>query len=92
MVRTYQAMLSFPVLQLLHNFVYCDKSVGNQIDFLQASCVQCAVKFVNAVPIICNHPRIGIIIDNIPHYGYETNHVSLKISIRTRSSILVSRV
>ena len=31
-------------------------------------------------------------IDNIPHYGYETNHVSSYISIRARSSILVSRV
>ena len=34
------------------DFVYWDKSLGNQIVFCKQSCVQYAVKFVNAVPII----------------------------------------
>ena len=41
--------------------MYCDKSLGNQIVFCKQSCVQYAVKFVNAVLITCNHPKIGII-------------------------------
>ena len=45
------------------NFVCCDKSLGNQIIFCKKSCIQYAVKFVNAVivPITCNHPKIDII-------------------------------
>ena len=41
-------------------FVYCDKRLGNQIIFCKKSCIQYAVKFVNAVtvPITCNHPKI----------------------------------
>ena len=35
------------------DFVYCDKSLGNQIVFCKQSFVQYAVKFVNAVPITC---------------------------------------
>ena len=37
-------------------FVYRDKSLGNQIVFCKQSCIQYAVKFVNAVivPIACN--------------------------------------
>ena len=42
------------------NFVYCDKSLGNQIIFCKKICIQYAVKLVNAVtvPITCNHPKI----------------------------------
>ena len=45
------------------NFVYCDKSLGNQIVFYKQSCIQYAVKFLNAVavPITCNHLKIDII-------------------------------
>ena len=46
--------------------MYCDKSLGNQIVFCKQSCVQYAVKFVNAVPITCNHPKIGIINPGFP--------------------------
>ena len=50
------------------NFVYCDKSLGNQIVFCKKSCIQYAVKFVNAVtvPITCNHPKIDIINPGFP--------------------------
>ena len=33
-------------------FVYCDKSLGNQIIFCKKSCIQYAVKFVNAVTVL----------------------------------------
>ena len=48
------------------NFAYCDKSLANQIGFCKQSCIQYAVKFVNAVPITCNHPKIGIINPEFP--------------------------
>ena len=43
--------------------MYCDKSLDNLIIFCKKSCIQYAVKFVNAatVPITCNHPKIDII-------------------------------
>ena len=40
----------------------------------------------------CDTRVVMLTIDNIHHYGYETNHVSHRISIRSRGSILVSRV
>ena len=50
------------------NFVYCDKSLGNQIVFCKQSYVRYAIKFVNAVAVLitCNHPKIDIINPGFP--------------------------
>ena len=56
LVRTYVAYCRYGCVTVC-NFVHCDKSLGNQIIFCKKSCIQYAVKFVNAVtvPITCIH-------------------------------------
>ena len=55
-----------PVLfTTVRNFVYCE-SLSNQMVFCKQSCIQYAVKFVNAVLITCNHPKIGMINPGFP--------------------------
>ena len=50
-------------MQFLHTV---KKILTTKLLFCKQSCVQYAVKFVNAVPITCNHPKIGIINPGFP--------------------------
>ena len=42
------------------------KVFATKLLFCMQNYVQCAVKFVKAVPITCNHPKIGIINPGFP--------------------------